>query len=113
MGSPVTTMLAQAAPAQATAPSQPALPTKPVSEMTNEELAAYRRSLGLPEPSATPTPAPAAAAPQQSQGILDMLLGALSSLLPSTKSMAPQATPPPPPPTAEGVAQRNRAVSGQ
>jgi hypothetical protein len=64
-----------------------------------------------PAPQTMPAQGPAAPAAPAPEG--NIITRFLMSLLPSTKSLAPQGQPTPPPPTAEQLAQRNRAISGQ
>lgn len=112
MGSPIANMLlGQAA---------PAVPNKPISEMTNEELAAYRRSLGIsdaqaaaPPPMPAPTPAPT---PAPDPGVMGAIAGMLSRFLPGAKDLAPaQAAPAVDSPevAAQKLAERNRRLAGQ
>lgn len=110
MGSPITAMLAQAAPG-ATAP-----PQTDVSKMTPEQLAEYMKSLGIESPAApAPSPSPTPAAPQQEGGSFWQWL--MGKIAPSTSSLAPQGQPTPLPPTPEQLAaeqaKRARIVQGQ
>jgi len=104
----------------------PATPNKPISEMSNDELAAYRRSLGIddapaldpnsavrPGEMAPGSPAPPPAPPAQGGGIGDMLIGWLSSILPGAKDVAPAAPQATPAPIFTGQQAGDAAIAAQ
>jgi hypothetical protein len=115
MGTPIANLLLGQA-----APAGDAL--SGLSPETQAALRALNGQGGVPAAPAPPAetmpatqpPPPAQTMPAQGSTIWEMLLKGLSSLMPSTQSLAPkpQATPAPPP-TPEQLAERNRRISGQ
>jgi hypothetical protein len=107
MGSLANMLLGQAAPSGASSALSGLDPE------TQAALRALNGAGGVPEttmPAAGPSPAPSPMPAPAPEG--NAIMRFLMSLLPTTKSLAPQGQPTPAPPTPEELAARNRRIAG-